>query len=92
MENDKNTTKTDLETTISTLNDRLQSTEAQLSQVTAERDDALEKCVGFENYLARMGADFKESMQKVSQSIEWGASKPFKQQSFRQNKLIFFCR
>lgn len=50
----------------------MQSTQSQLVQVTTERNEAVGKCSGFETYIARMGAECKESMNKVSYSIEWG--------------------
>ncbi|XP_060531861.1 myosin heavy chain, clone 203-like isoform X2 [Cylas formicarius] len=66
------TVEDELRKTIESLTDELKETKESLTTVTMERDEALEKCADFESYVSRMGLEFKENMDKVSYSIEWG--------------------
>ncbi|KAL1513111.1 hypothetical protein ABEB36_002573 [Hypothenemus hampei] len=66
----------EVERTIDSLKEELLRTQNELEEVIAQRDNAMEKCATFEGYVARMGLECKETMNKVTTSIEWGQNQP----------------
>lgn len=61
-----------METTITSLQNQLEVTRSQLQQAKEEREKAIDKCKGLEEYVAKLGLEFKDNMKEVSCSIEWG--------------------
>ncbi|XP_076274411.1 uncharacterized protein LOC143205180 isoform X2 [Rhynchophorus ferrugineus] len=72
IEDQKYSTEEQLRGALETVEADLMETKTRLVEVTHQRDEALEKCAEFEGYIARMGLECKETMNKVSCSINWG--------------------
>lgn len=70
--NEKKAIDQKMETTITSLQNQLDVTMDQLQQAKEEKDKAIAKCEGLEEYVAKLGLEFKENMKEVSCSIEWG--------------------
>lgn len=75
--NEKKAIDQKMETTITSLQNQLDVTMDQLQQAKEERDKAIAKCEGLEEYVAKLGLEFKENMKEVSCSIEWGKGEHF---------------
>lgn len=72
LEEEKLTTEEQLRNTIEDLNEQLKNQQDELERIKIEKEDALGKCAAFEGYIARIGLECKEEMNKVCSSIEWG--------------------
>ncbi|XP_030745813.1 myosin-10-like isoform X2 [Sitophilus oryzae] len=75
IEDQKVSTEEELRNAIEHMDTELVQTKTELAEVTVQRNEALEKCSEFEGYIARMGIECKETMNKVSCSINWGKGK-----------------
>ncbi|CAG9766969.1 unnamed protein product [Ceutorhynchus assimilis] len=65
-------TKGQMQEQISLITEKLLNSQAQLEKVTLEKNQIVEKNKEFEQYISRTSASCKETMNKVSCSIEWG--------------------
>ncbi|XP_050307941.1 cingulin-like protein 1 isoform X2 [Anthonomus grandis grandis] len=72
VENAKEEIENELVTKISSLEEELNNKQIELEEVIKEKNAAVEKCTGFEKYISRMKEESKETMEKLSCSIEWG--------------------
>ncbi|XP_057654704.1 myosin heavy chain, clone 203-like isoform X1 [Diorhabda carinulata] len=57
---------------LASLQSELETVKRELEQANAEKNEAQEKCKGMEELITKMGLDNKETMNMVSNSMNWG--------------------
>lgn len=72
MEGEKTSVEEVLSTNIDTLKSELDQVRGDLDNVTREKEEASQRCREMEEYIAKMGVEFRDTMHMVSSSIEWG--------------------
>ncbi|VEN38563.1 unnamed protein product, partial [Callosobruchus maculatus] len=72
IQDDRSNIKEKMQEIIDDLTEKLRRAETQLEEVTKEKNDAIEKCSEMEEHMSRLGLQNRETMNALSNSVEWG--------------------
>lgn len=75
MEGEKSSVEEELNNNLEILKSELTQVKGNLEALHKEKDEATQRCKEMEEYIAKMGVEFKETMHMVSNSIDWGKGK-----------------
>ncbi|CAH1962431.1 unnamed protein product [Acanthoscelides obtectus] len=76
MQDDRTNIQDRMQTIIDDLTGKLNQAEAQLEEVTKEKDEACERCREMEEHMSRLGIQNRDTMNAVSNSVNWGKEFP----------------
>ncbi|KAJ8910163.1 hypothetical protein NQ315_005766 [Exocentrus adspersus] len=76
VEGEKCSVEEKLQNDIVALESELSETKENMEALSKEKEEAINRCREMEDYISKMGVEFKETMHMVSNSIEWGKDVP----------------
>lgn len=75
VEGEKTSVEEQLQNSMEILKSELSDVRENMETLSREKDEATHRCKEMEEYIAKMGLEFKETMHMVSNSIDWGKGK-----------------
>nr|CAH7757578.1 unnamed protein product [Callosobruchus chinensis] len=76
IQDDRSTIQEHMQAVVDDLTKKLGQAESQLQEVTKEKDEAVERCKEMEEHMSRLGIENRETMNALSNSVEWGKEFP----------------
>nr|CAI5844156.1 unnamed protein product [Callosobruchus analis] len=76
IQDDRSTIQEKMQQVIDDLTEKLSKAETQLEEVSKEKDEAIERCREMEEHMSRLGVENRETMNALSNSVEWGKELP----------------